>query len=82
MRTEPVKYSVGPLRDGCEPFRVISIVAFLGWAVGVSEAAGLAATIAARPLEAKELFSDRHADSFTILFVADVLHPVDVLAVE
>jgi hypothetical protein len=30
----------------------------------------------------KELFSDRHADSFTILFVADVLHPVDVLAVE
>ena len=30
----------------------------------------------------KELFSDRHANSFTILFVADVLHPVDVLAVE
>jgi hypothetical protein len=29
MRTEPVKYSVGPLRDGCEPFRVISIVVFL-----------------------------------------------------
>jgi hypothetical protein len=27
MRTEPVKYSVGPLRDGREPFRVISIVA-------------------------------------------------------
>jgi hypothetical protein len=27
MRTEPVKYSVGPLRGGCEPFRVISIVA-------------------------------------------------------
>ena len=53
--TEPVKYSVGPLRDGCEPFRVISIVAFLGWAVGVSEAAGLAATIAARPLEATSM---------------------------
>ena len=29
-----------------------------------------------------KLFSDRRADSFTILFVADVLHPVDVLAVQ
>ena len=55
MRTEPVKYSVGPFRDACEPFRVISIVAFLGWAVGFSEAAGLAAIIAARPLEATSI---------------------------
>jgi hypothetical protein len=25
MRTAPVKYSAGPLPDGCEPFRLISI---------------------------------------------------------
>ena len=26
MRTEPVKYSAGPLLEGCEPLRVILIV--------------------------------------------------------
>jgi hypothetical protein len=25
-RTAPVKYSIGPLPDGCEPFRLISII--------------------------------------------------------
>jgi hypothetical protein len=25
MRTVPVKYSAGPLPDGCEPLRLISI---------------------------------------------------------
>jgi hypothetical protein len=25
MRTMPVKYSAGPLLDGCEPFRVMTI---------------------------------------------------------
>src|SRR4029077_9552237 len=26
MRTDPVKYSAGPLRDGCDPPRLISMV--------------------------------------------------------
>lgn len=29
MRTEPVKYSAGPFREGCELLRVIFIVSFL-----------------------------------------------------
>src|SRR3712207_7668500 len=29
-RTEPVKYSAGPLPDGCEPFRLISILGEIG----------------------------------------------------
>jgi hypothetical protein len=30
-RTEPVKLSAGPLREGCEPLRLISIVSHLDW---------------------------------------------------
>jgi hypothetical protein len=29
MRTLPVKYSAGPMADGCEPLRMISMVALL-----------------------------------------------------
>ena len=31
MRTVPLKYSAGPFRDGCEPFRVICIDPFPPW---------------------------------------------------
>ena len=44
MRTVPVKYSSGPLPDGCEPARLISIVLFLS-----SAAANPGAASAARP---------------------------------
>jgi hypothetical protein len=53
MRAAPVKYSAGPLPDGCEPFRVICIVPFLPCVVavgdGVCAAAVPAAADAARP---------------------------------
>src|SRR5438270_6883652 len=52
-RTAPVKYSAGPLPEGCEPLRLISMVPFLRFAgtvgVPVSAAAGPAAASAANP---------------------------------
>src|SRR5215472_18355833 len=51
MRTAPVKESGGPLPDGCEPLRLISIVPSLRFVVGVgaSAAAGPAVARAASP---------------------------------
>src|SRR5262245_25209515 len=48
MRTVPVKYSAGPLPDGCEPLRLISIAPLLVRAVEVATAARLAAAIVAK----------------------------------
>ncbi len=52
MRTTPEKYSVDPARDGCEPFRLISIIPFLRCiaTLAVSAAAGPAAASAALPV--------------------------------
>jgi hypothetical protein len=49
-----VKYSSGPLRDGCEPLRVICIAPFLPCvvALGVCAAAGPAAATVRPPVAA------------------------------
>src|SRR6266700_3385254 len=55
-RTVPVKYSAGPLRDGCEPPRVICIAPFLPCGVvagGCAAAAPTAVTAARLPLAAR-----------------------------
>ena len=65
MRTLPVKYSAGPFPEGREPLRLISIVAFLGFAgttgvgmtrtFGRSSAPATPADIAAAPTAAASI---------------------------
>jgi hypothetical protein len=52
-----VKYSAGPLPDGCDPVRVMPIIPFLpfGLVAAVPELAGLAAAIAAIAAEAASI---------------------------
>jgi hypothetical protein len=33
MRTMPLNQSGGPLADGCEPLRLMSMMALLGWRI-------------------------------------------------